>query len=231
MIRSCPQSSRNRHRKPTTASREVRSGLSLPYRDGYPGGSIDRRPGHPRPSTRSPVIGSCPFRVECDSQGGLSRQLLPLPSRSDRTRPDHLGCPAEFFLANEPSPSSLWTGIRAARSSIASWSAIFGRGLGDVLSFGRTVVRSAYRAWCGVGWGAGICPARHVVKNAEWGERPEVVAACTIQRGSRGFRGGRSTEAWAAAVPSIDGRGARRNSGQGRGSDVASGTDCPCKCT
>ena len=106
-----------------------------------------------------------------------------------------------------------------------------GRGLGDVLSFGRTVVRSAYRAWCGVGWGAGICPARHVVKDAEWGERPEVVAACTIQRGSRGFRGGRSTEAWAAAVPSIDGRGARRNSGQGRGSDVASGTDCPCKRT
>ena len=108
---------------------------------------------------------------------------------------------------------------------------IIGRGLGDVLSFGRTVVRSAYRAWCGVGWGAGICPARHVVKDAEWGERPEVVAACTIQRGSRGFRGGRSTEAWAAAVPSIDGRGARRNSGQGRGSDVASGTDCPCKRT
>ena len=56
-----------------------------------------------------------------------------------------------------------------------------------------------------------------------------VVAASAIRRGSREFRGGRSTEAWAVAVPSIDGRGARRNSGQGRGSDAASWADFPCK--
>jgi hypothetical protein len=97
-------------------------------------------------------------------------------------------------------------------------------GLADALSFGRAAVLTGGRAGSRSRLRARDCPTRHAIKGAELAGATEVLAA---------FGGGAesavasmsacSAEAGAAAVPSIHGRGTRRDSGQGRRSDAARG--------